>query len=49
MIRTFLDALPQRRGQSIMRNKTQSSARSAKYLALLFAVLVMSIGNVWGA
>ena len=49
MIRTFVDALPQRLGQSIMRNKTQSSARSTKYLALLFAVLVMSIGNVWGA
>ena len=49
MIRTFVDALPQKLGQSIMRNKTQSSARSAKYLALLFAVLVMSIGNVWGA
>lgn len=32
MVKTFVDALPQRRGQSIMRNKIQSSARSAKTL-----------------
>ena len=49
MIRTFLDALPQRLGQSIMRKTKQSVKVHTKLLTLLLLLLTVGIGNVWGA
>ena len=49
MIRTFVDALSQRLGQSIMRKTKQSVKVHIKLLTLLLLLLTVGIGNVWGA
>ncbi len=48
MIRTFVDALPQKLGQSIMRKTKQSVKTHTKLLTLLTILFTVGVGNMWG-